>query len=148
MMKLDILRRQQAAALGLAQYLLDLVDEYEAGGPGYPILFQVNRLFNVLRVHLVHMDVKLYPSLMASEEPRVRRMARLFSEEMGDLAEQIEIFGMQWTCSASIVTQFEEFRTAAHDLVLSLAVRMERESHFLFPLADEEVARARECDAA
>jgi len=148
MMKLDVLRRQQVAALGLAQELLDLIEAYEVGDAAYPLLLQLNRLFNVLRVHLVHMDVELYPRLMQSAEPRVEQVARLLADEMGDLAEQLEEFGRQWSCSASITSQFTEFRNAAHDLVLCLAVRIDRESHFLFPLAEAEAARAQPCDAA
>jgi len=135
MMKMDLLRRQQDAVLNLAHRLLDLIDAYQDGNPGFPILMQLHRLFGVLRVHLALEDVELYPQLTASPDAKTASTAQLFSDEMGGLAEQLECFARQWSCSAGITSNFEEFREAAHDLVLSLAIRIERERHFLYPLA-------------
>lgn len=135
MIKIDILRRQHEAALAMAQQLLELVEAYEPGEPTYPLLMQFNRLFSILRVHLVQEDVQLYPSLMASGDPQAARTAQAYVAEMGGLAAQLECFAMHWSCSASIASRFEEFREAVHELMLALAVRIEREEQQLYPLA-------------
>lgn len=136
MIKIDILRRQHDAALDMAQRLLDMVDDYRPGSPAYPILMQFNRLFGVLRVHLAQEDVELYPALAASNDPKVARTAQLYVDEMGDLAANLECFARHWSCSASITSRFDEFHEAVHELMLSLAVRIERENLYLYPLAD------------
>jgi hypothetical protein len=140
MVKLDILRRQHDAALDMAQRLLVLIDAYRPGAQAFPILMQLNRLYAVLRVHLAHEDVELYPALMASSDPRAARTARLYVDEMGDLALNLECFAQHWSCSASIANNFDEFRQAAQDMMLALAVRIEREDRYLYPLVEAEEA--------
>src|SRR5919106_5707905 len=106
MIKLDILRRQHEAALDMAQRLLELIEGYQAGSPGYPILMQLNRLYGVLRVHLAHEDVVLYPALTGSPDPKIARIARSFAAELGGLAIELECFARHWSCSASITARF------------------------------------------
>jgi hypothetical protein len=136
MVKLDILRRQHDAALDMAQRLLELIDGYQDDMQAYPILMQLNRLYGVLRVHLALEDIELYPALAASPNPKVARTAQLYVDEMGDLAINLECFAQHWSCSASIAASFEEFRQAAQDLMLALAIRIEREDRYLYPLTE------------
>lgn len=138
MTRLDNLRRQHEAALDMAQRLLELIDGYKAGNPAYPILMQLNRLYGVLRIHLALEDVELYPALAASPDPQVARTAQVYIEEMGSLALDLECFARHWSCSASIAGNFDEFRDAAQDLMLALAVRIERESQHLYPVAEAQ----------
>ena len=136
MVKIDILRGEHDAALNMAQRLLELIEGYQPGTPAYPLLMQLNRLYGVLRLHLAHEDVELYPALMASTDPKVARTARMFVDELGGLALEIECFARHWSCSASIAGNFQEFREAAEELVLALAARIERENRQLYPLAE------------
>ena len=147
MITTDILRQQHDAALDMAQRLLDLIDAYRPGRPAYPILMQLNRLYGILRVHLAHEDVVLYPVLMASSDRQIARTARQYVAEMGGLAIDLECFAQHWSCSASIASNFEEFSEAARAMVLELAVRIEREDKYLYPLADAAVVERRR-DAA
>ena len=147
MTNLDILRSQHDDALDMAQRLVDLIEGYEPGAPAHQILLQLNRLYGVLRVHLAHEDIELYPYLLGSPDPSVARTARLYVEEMGSLALDLECFAQHWSCSASISANFQEFRDAAHDLMISLAVRIEREDRHLYPLAEAK-GRAKIAKAA
>jgi hypothetical protein len=147
MIKTDILRQQHEAALDMAQRLLDLIDSYRPGTAAHPILMQLNRLYGILRVHLAHEDVELYPALMGSGDPFVARTARQYVAEMGSLAIDLECFAQHWSCSASIAGNFDEFSEAARAMVLELAVRIEREDKYLYPLTDAAVAERR-LDAA
>jgi hypothetical protein len=139
MIKIDVLRGQHDAALDMAQRFIELVDDHQAGAPAYPILMQFNRLFGILRVHFAHEDVELYPHLIASADPQVARTARLYVDEMGDFATNLECFAQHWSCSASIAGNFEEFSEAARALMLELAVRIEREDQHLYPLAEASI---------
>ena len=147
MVKIDILCRQHDAALDMAQRLLELIEGYRAGTPTFPILMQLNRLYGILRVHLAHEDVELYPALMASADPKIARQARRFVDEMGDLATNLECFAQHWSCSAGIANNFAEFSEAARELMLALATRIERENRYLYPLAEVAIAEQRR-DAA
>ena len=86
------------------------------------------------------------PAMTGSADQKVARTAQSFVDEMGGLAIELECFARHWSCSASITASFDEFRDAANELVLKLAVRIERENRLLYPLA-EGLQEAR-CDAA
>ncbi len=140
----EILREQHDAALAMADRLIDLVDSYEQPQPIYPIVMQLNRLLGLLRVHLAHEDVDLYPRLIASEDPDVARLAQVYVDEMGGLAANLEQFARYWSCSASIAGAFGEFREGVHEMMLVLAVRIERENLYLYPLAEAEARHQRD----
>ena len=132
----DNLRRQHDAALAMSDRLFDLMNSYVGGRDAYAITVQLNKLVGLLRIHLAQEDVQLYPQLAASDDPAVARLARRYSDEMGGLANDLEIFAQHWSCSASIANRFDEFREDAHALLLTLAVRIERENRYLYPLAE------------
>jgi hypothetical protein len=89
-----------------------------------------------LRVHLAYEDVELYPSLMDSRDPGAARTAAAYFAEMGGLATDLEYFARHWSCSVSIAGNIDEFRHDLHELMLALAVRIERENRYLYPLAE------------
>ena len=138
MVNTEILRKQHDAAILMAGRLIDLVDNYDPRTAAIPILMQLNRLLGILRVHLAHEDVELYPKLIESSDPEVARTASAFVTEMGSLAIDLEWFAQHWSCSASIAGNIDEFREGVHQLVLALAVRIERENRYLYPLAEAE----------
>lgn len=132
----NILREQHDAALAMADQLLDLVDAYQPGQQIFPIVMQLNRVIGLLRVHLANEDVELYPAMIASGDAEVASIAQSYSDDMGGFAIELELFARHWSCSASIVSGFEEFREDAHALLLTLAARIERENRYLYPLAE------------
>lgn len=138
MVNTEILRQQHDAALLMADRLIDIVDNYDPRTAAIPILMQLNRLLGILRVHLAHEDVELYPKLIESSDPEVARTAAAFVAEMGSLAIDLEWFAQHWSCSASIAGNIDEFREGAHQLVLALAVRIARENRYLYPLAESD----------
>jgi len=137
------LRRQHDAALAMSDRLFDLMENYDGGRDVFDIAMQLTKLVGLLRIHLAQEDVQLYPELMASPSQEVARLARAYAAEMGGLALELEIFAQHWSCSASIVSNFEEFREEANALLLHLAVRIERENRYLYPLAEAAAAPKR-----
>ena len=69
-------------------------------------------------------------------------MALTYAAEMGGLANELEKFVRRWPSSAVIAGAFSEFAAAARELVLTLAVRIERENRFLYPLVEPTNAPA------
>lgn len=147
MVSTETLRQQHDAALAMADRLIDLVDNFDPRATAIPILMQLNRLLGILRVHLTHEDVELYPRLMASHDQNVARTAAAFVAEMGSLALDLECFARHWSCSAGIASNIDEFREGVHELVLALVVRIERENRYLYPLAESD-SKMRHRDAA
>lgn len=143
MVNFDTLRRQHDDALAMADRLIELVDNYNPASAAIPILMQLNRLLGILRVHFACEDIELYRWLMESRDPNVARTARVHFDEMGGLSNDFECFARHWSCSASIANNFDEFREGTHELMLALAVRIEREHQYLYPLAEAETAPRR-----
>jgi hypothetical protein len=142
MTELTDLRQQHDAALAMADRLIDLIDEYREEDDALPIAVQFSKLVGLLRVHFAQEDVLLYPALVASGDGEVARLALSYAAEMGALAHEIEGFVRRWSSSAVIAGDFPTFAAAARELVLALAVRIERENRFLYPTADELAGRA------
>ena len=139
----DNLRKQHEDALAMSCRLFDLIDGYAGPAGAYPIIMQLNRLIGLLRIHLAEEDIELYPRLTASGDASVARLAQRYVDEMGSLATDLEIFARHWSCPASIANRFEEFRAGAHELLVALAVRIEREDRYLYPLVDDLFATRR-----
>ena len=142
MYALSELRDQHDAAMRMADRLLDMIDHYRCEVDALPIILQLNRLIGLLRVHLAQEDVQLYPELVGSADPEIARLAQAYVSEMGGLAIDLELFAQRWSSSAVIAGQFSEFSEAARDLILLLAVRIDRENRFLYPLAERPAKRA------
>ena len=47
----------------MAERLVELAGNFDARTAAIPLLMQLNRLLGLLRVHLAHEDVELYPAL-------------------------------------------------------------------------------------
>jgi DUF438 domain-containing protein len=141
MVKIDVLRSQHDEALAMAERLIELVDHYDPRSAAIPLVMQLNRLLGLLRVHFTHEDVELYPALTTSGDPQAARTAQRFADEMGGMAVEFECFARRWSCSTTIAGNIDEFREAAHQLLLDLAVRIERENRCLYPLAEAVVVR-------
>jgi hypothetical protein len=73
---------------------------------------------------------------MSSPDPEATRTAQRFSDEMGGMAIAFECFARRWSCSASIAANIDEFREEMHELLLAMAVRIERENLCLYPLVE------------
>ena len=130
------LRCEHEAALAVSCGLFDLIEHYPRERDAYAVVLQLTKLVGLLRIHLIHEDVDLYPALSALEDGNVGKLAQSYSQEMGGLALELEQFARHWASSAVIAIDFDEFRAAAHDFLLTLAVRIEREDRYLYPLAD------------
>jgi hypothetical protein len=136
MFDLTDLKNQHDAAMAMADRLIDLIDEYRHDGDALPIAIQFSKLVGLFRVHFAQEDVQLYPELVALGDRDVSRLALTYAAEMGGLANDLEKFVRRWPSSAVIASNFAEFADAARDMVLALAVRIERENRFLYPLIE------------
>src|SRR4030095_6659217 len=96
MFNIDLLRSQRGDLLAMADRLLPLVDHYDRRTAAIPIVMQLNRLLGLLRVHLAHEDIQLYPTLIASSDAEVVRTGQRHVDEMRGLASDFESFARRW----------------------------------------------------
>lgn len=136
MARTDTLRRQHDRAMEIAQHLRTMTRHYRRRDDAVSIATELARLLGLLRIHLAQEDQSLYPAMMASSDPQAATLARDYQREMGDLALVLEGFMQRWCSSTVIALKIDEFRTDLDRLLTALALRIERENQFLYPLAD------------
>ncbi|CAN5225193.1 hypothetical protein BH10PSE2_BH10PSE2_30370 [soil metagenome] len=85
--------------------------------------------------HLTIEDEWLYPTLMASPDPRVQSQAAGYAEDMGGILGAWIAYRTQWE-EAAISANFDRFRIATSGIIGALAVRIERENVDLYPAMD------------
>ena len=138
--EIERLRAEHAALIALARIVTEWIH-----APGPPQLTELGlargRLRETLVRHLKCEDWILYPRLMATGDPELMRITRGFELEMGDLAAEYVAYDDKWTAER-VAAEWEQFGRETVAAVDMLAVRVEREEHELYPLADKLYATA------
>ena len=107
----------------------------EASPPPPTELYQLrHELTSALIKHLKAEDWVLYPELLASDDPVVASTARLFSSEMGGLAQAYSAYAERWG-PYTIACDWEGYRRETTDILEALTERITREDRDLYPKA-------------
>lgn len=93
-------------------------------------------LIGKLKIHLSSEDKALYPTLLASTDPKVKTTAEAFMKEMGGIAPSVEAYFTKWALASHIQKNPEDFIKETKDLFAALAKRIDREHKDLYPLLD------------
>jgi hypothetical protein len=131
-----MLRRQHDAAEQIVANIAKLSRSEIDAAAAYQIGLALTKLTGVLRIHFAQEDRSLYPSLMASPDPRVSDIAKQFQREMGGLAPIYEAFADRWKLSSAILADVDGFRRESRSVFTALADRIRRENEELYPLAE------------
>ena len=91
--------------------------------------------------HLKCEDWVLYPQLMESGVPAAIAIAQELVAEMGDIADRFSAYCRRWTPDA-ITADWADYGVATKAFLDLLSVRIARENSQLYPLAEEQAARA------
>ena len=137
----DQLRDQHRAATAMIERLLKLAERCDGDDQAYCIALQVAKLASLLRVHFAQEDCTLYASLFDCGDPEVSRIALDYFQDLGGLAEKLEMFSFRWSSGAAINAGFAEFRPELTELCVQLTRRIALENAYLYPLADTVRAR-------
>ena len=135
------LREQHGAASAMIERLLKLADRCDGDDQAYCIALQVAKLASLLRVHFAQEDCTLYACLFDCGDPEISRIALDYFQDLGGLAEQLEMFSFRWSAGAAINAGFTEFRLELTELYAQLSRRIALENAYLYPLADSVLAR-------
>ena len=135
------LAEQHHAASALIERLLKLSEACASHDEAYILALQVAKLASLLRVHFAQEDCTLYATLFDCGDPEVSRIALDYFQELGGLAEQLEMFAFRWCSADAISTGFDRFRPELVELCGQLARRIALENAYLYPLAESVLAR-------
>ena len=133
------LRRQHRELAETGREILRLLQPARIAVEPAPVRQLLSRLAGTLRVHVAMEDESLYPRLLAHADPRVRRKAREFLDEMGCIREVFVGYLRQWPSEGPIAARPDEFVADTRRVVGLLYERMQRENTELHRLADEAI---------
>jgi hypothetical protein len=141
LLQTDRLREQHQAASAMIDRLLKQADTCGSEDRAYCLALQVAKMASLLRVHFAQEDCTLYATLFECGDPEVSRIALDYFQELGGLAEKLEMFAFRWCSAAAINTGFDRFRPELVELCGQLSRRIALENAYLYPLADSVLAR-------
>lgn len=127
------LQRQHRKLQAMAAELIKTV------GRPRPDVAEVRRLLarfsGTLRMHATMEDEVLYPSLLESDDPEVRRTAERLHRDVGGLYSMWDDFMLRWGGEEPIQRGLVRFRFDLGRVLFRLGMRMRREDKELYPLA-------------
>lgn len=130
-------RAQHAELLVLADQLAVLIGDENLASSAATVRSLVSVLAGKLSIHLATKDKRLYPNLIAHNDPEVRALARLNADEMGLLAKAFIQFNRHWLTAAQIEKASAQFVLDATQIIVALRERIEKENDGLFKLVDQ-----------
>ncbi|MFN2528166.1 MAG: hemerythrin domain-containing protein [Candidatus Baltobacteraceae bacterium] len=101
----------------------------------------VSRLSTLLLTHLKLEDDLLYPALELSEDRTVRDTAIRYRQEMGGLKDAFMKFVSTWGTEDAIAANQAGCLDAWLKVRAALEVRMAKEDHGLYSIADDHLSR-------
>ncbi len=101
-----------------------------------PVAAVVRELFGKFGMHLALEDTALYPKLLGSAAPELRRAARRFQEEMGGLKADFDGYRRQWRGPTAIAADPKRFVAETRAVLDALKTRIAREDAELYAMYD------------
>ena len=135
------LREQHQSATAMIERLLKLSDTCDSRDQAYCLALQVAKLASLLRVHFAQKDCALYATLFDCGDPEISRLALDYFQDLGGLAEKLEMFAFRWCSADTICAGYRSFCPELVDLCGQLSRRMALEDAYLYPLAENVLAR-------
>ncbi len=116
-----------------------LLEQFPSGVPlnANTVSKLLARLSSLLLAHLRLEDTQLYPALESSANRTVRETATRYRNEMGGLKEAYVDFSATWGSETAIAANPEGFFEAWSGVRSALEIRMAKEDHGLYSIADD-----------
>lgn len=97
----------------------------------------ISRLSGLLKMHLLEEDKYFYPELLASEDHKVQSLAKLYIDEMGDLANAYTEYKSNYNVASKINKNLDSFVNDTKKIVAALEKRISNEDKELYRLVRE-----------
>ena len=121
--------------------LVKLSETCDSYDQAYCQALQVAKLASLLRVHFAQEDCTLYATLFDCGDPEVSRIALDYFQDLGGIAERLEMFAFRWCSPDTIRAGFESFRPELVEICAQLSRRIALENAYLYPLAESVLQR-------
>jgi hypothetical protein len=112
--------------------LKDLADKENLDTYGDKLALHVNTLAGKIRIHLVSEDKYLYPDLIEKGDPRLKKMATDYKNEMGDLADKFIVFKDRYNTKNKILKGESSIRADLKNIADQIEKRIRREENELY----------------
>lgn len=131
-MRIRVLRAHHSVIILRASELGGLSERIKVRDDAVEAQQRIDAIDGLMVEHLTIEDDWLYPTLMASQDPAVRRLATEAQEEMGGVLGAWTSYRDHWDAD-EIVKHPKRFAAATAGIVGALALRVDRENNELYP---------------
>jgi hypothetical protein len=98
------------------------------------IALHINKLAGQLKIHLLEEDKFLYPALFNGTDDEIKKISRLYMQEMGSIDEDYKAFKIKYNIGSKISKDMNTFLEETKEMMKILAVRMDKEDMELYRL--------------
>ncbi len=96
------------------------------------IALHISTLAGKIRIHLLMEDKYLYPNLQKSDDERVKRLAKDYQKEMGNLSEKFIAYKDKYNTKQKIAQNLSTIEQETTDIFLVIEKRIQREEKELY----------------
>ncbi|MCR5607359.1 MAG: hemerythrin domain-containing protein [Treponema sp.] len=98
------------------------------------IASDINKLSSVLMMHLASEDKNLYPEALSSDSEELRRTAKEYIDEMGNLMKVFDDFHKNFNTKSKILDNVNDFTLQAQKVTLAIEKRITKEESGLYKM--------------
>ena len=96
------------------------------------IALNISTLAGKIKMHLLMEDQYLYPGLQKSEDEKVKKLAKAYQEEMGDLAEKFTIYKDKYNTKQKIAQNLSSLKSETVTILQAIEKRIQKEEKELY----------------
>jgi len=127
----NYLEQHQAIAVEL-ETIKKLVSESDIEKNASNIALHISTLAGKLKVHLSMEDKYMYPGLEKSEDDMIKKLAKKYQKEMGDLSEKFTEYKEKYNTKPKILNHESELRMETNKIFQEIEQRVHREESELY----------------
>lgn len=94
----------------------------------------INLLAGKLNIHLQSEDKFLYPKLLNNQDPKLKKIAKDFIDEMGNLSDVYSNFKVKYNTQNKILDNLNAFNKDCTNVINAIENRLEKEDTKLYVL--------------
>lgn len=133
-MNLDLFLDKHKVILSLVSDIQNNISSAITENCADTIASDINKLSGVLMMHLASEDKNLYPTALASDSEELRRTAKEYIDEMGNLMKIFDNFHKNFNTKSKILDNVNDFTLQAQKVTLAIEKRITKEESGLYKM--------------
>lgn len=131
------LKRQHLEIQQVVSQIEDLIKQNNLEDKAAKIAQNISILAGKLKIHLDTEDKFLYPDLLKDDRSNLRKMAKEYSEEMGNISKVFMNYKDNFNTKSKIMKNMEGFKSETASVFQVLGKRISKENKELYPLIEK-----------